>query len=266
MIFTYNSSFLLKLVKVKPLIIITFLYLNPIFSFAQASSVKDLALWTWFQVNANTSKKTYVSLQYEARFNHNMSQFNRSNFYFLGGYNPKKKINIELLYQFNTTYKKDFHVFYAGIMYKFSRNKFSFFYRTALQRTQNSLTGLYKYDNPINQFRARFRIQYKQNNYFKYALSAEPTIDLFDKRALYISKIRYTAIVSFQYNKYQALNMFYFFEPSYKMKSATQLINILGVTYTFTLPTKKKQFKKIFKSDIFDKEKEAKEKESRDVF
>ena len=148
-----------------------------------------------------------------------------------------------MLYQFNTSHFDDDHVFYLGFTKKIKYHDFSFYYRNAFQLTVNSFTGLKKYDRPIYQYRTRLRIQYKFNKDIDIALSAEPTIDLFGKHMIILSKTRLGGFLQYQFSKYQSLQLFYFRQPNYHLKSPTDISNIIGLTYSLMLP---KKIKKLF--------------------
>ncbi len=224
-------------------------------SFSQALRTSDFNTWYWFQLTKNVSKKSYVSLQYETRYFQNSTQFYRSDFYFLGGKNITKNLNAELLYQFNTDKYIDEHVFYAGLSYKFKVKNLTFIYRNAFQQTRNHFTGNYLCDQPINQWRMRLRIQRRVNNYLKIAVSSEPTINILDRTSNYnppvfVSKLRNVALLSFDYNKYNSIHLFYFYQFDYHLTKPTSVNHVLGISYALNLPQKMKKLKKIFKSNI----------------
>ncbi|MEI6312050.1 MAG: DUF2490 domain-containing protein [Bacteroidota bacterium] len=213
---------------------------------AQCRRTNDLSWWTWFQVYKDINKKSYVSFQYQLRLNDNMSHYDSNNFYFQLGVNPYKNINLELLYQLNTDYHRDLHTFYLGLTYKVKVKRFSFFFRTAFQHTRDFFTGENRYDQPINEWRNRIKATYSISKNFELSLSAEPTTNLFNHQRIYIEKVRTVAQLTFNYNKYQALNLFYMYQPDIYTTSTLSNKFVLGITYQVNLPSKLKKYKKIF--------------------
>ena len=79
-----------------------------------AQRTKDFSVWTWNQFYYHFDKSHYASFQYQSRFNENASLFDCANLYFVYGYNPDKKSNLEFLYQLKTDNRRDLHTLYVG--------------------------------------------------------------------------------------------------------------------------------------------------------
>ncbi|NUM31002.1 MAG: DUF2490 domain-containing protein [Bacteroidetes bacterium] len=237
--------------KISNLNIILFVVLIIAISYksnAQENTKKDFSLWTWFQLEKKIGKKHSIEFQYQARFNQNVTQFNRSNFYFMYGLDFKKKYNAEILYQLTTNHKTDQHTFFFGLTYKHPlTRRTSFFYRTSVQAVRNYFTGEMYSDKPYVEFRNRVRFSYKINKMFGMAVSGEPYIKHSYKHYAYLSRIRFVTHLNYKYNKYQSFAAFYLIEPDIISFSQPKIDFVLGITYHLKVPGKKKNFKNFFK-------------------
>jgi hypothetical protein len=226
---------------------------------AQIHTPQDLAGWGWVQVYKTLDSNKYVSAQYELRLDNNCSTFQSSNFYFVGGINLNKNLNIEALYQFNSNYYKNLNTLYAGITYRIKLNKrFSCYVRTAYQFNQNHLFNAEYKTNPYSEWRNRVRLKYKLNKRISLTFSAEPTIHLnLIQHLTYLDKIRFVGQVSWQYNKYSSFTPFYMVQPQIQALKGTPGVNyMIGLTYQINLPKKWKKFDSIFKYDSKKKQNE----------
>lgn len=229
---------------------------------------KDLSLWSWFALYKNFGEKTYSSIQYQLRLDNNISRFNSNNFYFLLGFNPRKRWNFEALYQMNTNHFRDLHTFYGGITYRLKFKKTSIFFRTAFQHNRNHFSGTYAEDHPYNEWRNRIRVKYAFNKVFEAAVSFEPTLFLSTSSKSYFEKVRFTSQFITNINKYQNIRLFFMVQPSYDYSTITKLSNMLGLTYQITLPDKMKHYDKLFDPSMkIKKGKQEEEKKlDRDIY
>ncbi len=220
----------------------------PCAAFSQKGWEKDFSLWTWIQFEKKIRNNQYAEFQYQVRFNNNMSQFNRSNLYFIYGINFLKHMQLEALYQLNLNYEADQHTFFLSLSYKQKLNqRFSVFYRTSFQTVRNYFTGDAGADQPYSEWRNRARLNYKINNLLSTSVSAEPYLKLTSEYPAYISRIRFVSQLNYRFNKYQGFSVFYLAEPDVITYSKPDMDYVLGITYHFRFPDKTKAFKKIFR-------------------
>jgi hypothetical protein len=221
--------------------------LLPALTDAQNLRKKDFSVWTWVQVQKKISKKQYIELQYQVRFDQNASQFNRSNIYFIYGNNFRKHFNLELLYQLNENYRKDQHTFYAGLTYRQSiLPHLSVAVRTAVQSTRNYFTGDVYADKLYTEWRSRMRLTYNIYKPFDLSVSAEPYLLFKSARAPYLSRVRYVTQLSYKYNRIQKFTLFYLIQPDVISHHVPKINHVLGMAYHFTLPEEPGSFKKHF--------------------
>jgi len=229
----------------KSVYLLVVLLLYPLFITAQTKSKQDFALWGWVQLQKKFHNKQYVEFQYQVRFNENVSQFNRSNIYFIYGKDIRKNLNFELLYQLNTNHINDQHTFYLGFTYKQSLSYRSFgTFRTAVQNTHNYFTGDYHSDKPYTEWRNRIRLAYRINTSLQVSISAEPYLLFKPTESPYFSRIRYVAQGTYKFNKYQSFSLFYLVQPDFISTSTPDINYVIGLTYHLTLPNK---LSKLFK-------------------
>lgn len=222
-------------------------------TFSQTGRKQDLALWPWIQIEKKIGRHQYVEFQYQVRFNNHISQYNRSNYYFMYGIDFLKHFQAEGLYQLNSNPKADEHTFFAGLTYKQNISQHvSLLYRSSFQTTRNDFTGDKHVDKPYSEWRNRLRSIYKFNNVYSVSLSAEPYLKITDKHPVYLSRIRFVSQFSYRFNKYQTFSAFYLLEPDIVYYSTPSTDHVIGLAYHFTLPDKMKSFKKIFKPKSID--------------
>lgn len=227
------------------LFFLSLILIAPLVTKAQIQRKQDFSMWGWVQLEKKFSKKQYVELQYQIRFDQNVSQFNRSTIYFIYGNNFRKHFNLELLYQLNENYKRDQHTFYAGITYKHSiLPHLSLAVRTAVQSTRNYFTGDVYADKPYTEWRTRMRLTYNVYKPFDVSLSAEPYLLFKSDREPYLSRIRYVVQLSYKYNHLQKLTLFYLVQPDVISYGTPKTNYVLGLAYHFTLPNEFDIFKK----------------------
>ena len=231
---------------------------------AQIQRQQDLNGWGWVQLYKTIDTTKYVSLQYQVRFNNNVSTFQSNNFYFVGGINPTKNLNIEALYQINTNRFKDLNTFYAGITYRIKVNKkISFYVRTAYQYNQNHLFNPEFITHPYSEWRNRVRLKYRVNKRLNLAFSGEPTLHFnILQHQTYLDKIRFVSQATYQLNKYSSMTVFYMIQPQIEAYKGTPGTNyMMGLTYQINLPNKLKKFDNIFKLDKKGKKNEDNQQE-----
>lgn len=204
----------------------------------------DISMWDWFQVYKNTGNKTYLSFQYQARFNNRISAFNSANYYAVFGKNFKHHLNIEAVLQMNTNHKRDSYTGYLGITKRWDYKRFFFYVRPSVQYTRSFFTGDYSIDHPLNEFRTRFKIRYAINKHFLIAGFTEPYISFSALRPSYFERVRNGMQLDFQYNKYNTFTLFYLFQPDVTSYSNLSTSQVLGLTYRVDIPKKWKKFLK----------------------
>ncbi|MFM7015192.1 MAG: DUF2490 domain-containing protein [Bacteroidota bacterium] len=222
------------------------MFSSPLF----AQRITDFSLWTWNQVYYHIDKSHYASFQYQSRFNENASQFDCANLYFIYGYNPNKKSNLEFLYQLKTDNRKDLHTLYLGYTRKIKVRSINLYARIAFQHNRNFFSMNEFYDQSYNELRFRIRAKYDFNKVFSMSLSAEPTFVLSRSESPYIDKLRYVWQTSMQYNKFNAFTLFYIYQPDIYTFSAPETNYVLGIAYEISLRGKVKSVKKFIKPDI----------------
>lgn len=252
-------------------IIFLFILLNGIVAKAseiEAERPTDLSLWTWFQVYKDLGENSYMSVQYQLRKNNNMSTFQANNFYFIYGYNLTKRASIETLYQVNTNHTRSVHTLYLGLTRQFKINKrVSLYGRTAIQHSRN-YAGIYQSNDALMyDWRNRLRVKFKFNKSLSYALSAEPTIRFSPAYGLFVDKIRFTNQLSFNYNKYQSVTLFYIYQPDFVTYFKPKTSYVLGITYQLNLPNSFKKYKKILKPNFnFNFKEDFEDTRTKDLF
>ena len=220
---------------------------------AQTTRARDLSLWPWLQVEWNLKKKQYVEFQYQARFNENISQFNRSNLYFIYGKSIGKRWQFETLYQANLNHFINQNTLFAGVTYKKKLpGPFSLYYRTAFQYIRNSFTGIYTVDHPYLEWRNRLRFIYRMNNLFSTSISAEPYLRFNTQDPTHFTRIRYVWNVSYAFNKYQNFTVFYLIQPDISYSTLPKTNYAIGLTYHIRIPDKTKDFQKFFNPKSLD--------------
>ena len=215
-----------------------------------AQKAADFSLWTSTQLYYYFNKANYVSFQYQNRYNENVTQFDNTNLYFIYGHNFNKKNNVEVYYRLRTNYNEDVHTFFGGYNRKFKLKYFNLYGRVALQHNRNYFTSNEVYDQSVTRARFRLRAKYEINKVFATTISAEPALDLNGPESPNIDRIRYAAQFIMQYNKYQSLTLFYFYQPDIHSFSVPKVNYVLGINYEIILPSKSKSYKKLFKPDM----------------
>jgi hypothetical protein len=248
-------------------IISTVIVLFSFSTFAQNEREKDLSLWTWFQVEKKIRDYQYAGFQYQARFNNNISQFNRSNLYFTYSINFLQHWQLEGLYQFNINRTADQHTFFVGLTYKkMITQRASLFYRTSFQTIRNNFSSDVMSSKPYSEWRNRIRFIYKINKHFSTAISVEPYLKFSLSLPPHLSRARFVFQLNYRYNKYQSLSVFYIIQPDIIVYSRPETDYVLGITYHFCFPNKEKEFKKIFKQKKMIKNNEIENEVLRDTF
>lgn len=215
-----------------------------------AQRPSDFSVWTSTQLYYYFNKSNYASFQYQNRFNENATQFDNSNLYFIYGHNFNKKNNVEVYYRLRTNYEKDVHTLFCGYNRKIKLKYFNLYGRIALQHNRNYFSLNEKFDRSFTMARFRLRAKYDINKVFSTTISAEPRVDLNRNKNPYLDNIRYVAQLIMQYNKYQSLTLFYFYQPDIQSFSVPEANFVLGLNYEIILPNKSKSYKKLFKPDM----------------
>jgi len=204
---------------------------------------QDFSIWAWFRINTAITHNSYASFQYQVRANRQASAFQASNIYFLAGYNPKRYLNIEVLYQLNTNHRRDISTFFTGLTYKYYYRKFTFYFRTAYQHSRWNFSGNFEGDRPVNEWRNRVRAKYAAHKIVDVMLSAEPVVNISNRRGVILDRIRMGAQASFHYNKYHTFNLFYLSQPDMVFFKRPNYMHVLGFTYEMELPHAPSKYK-----------------------
>jgi len=232
-------------------------------SYGQLAPKEDFSSWGWIQVEKQTFKHQYVSLQYQVRYDNYGFTFDRSNFYLGYGIDYFKKFNTEVVYQYSTSVKKDEHTFFIGTTYKTKLfKKTSLFFRTAVQHTQNYFTGDPIADKPITEWRNRIRLSYSITKKYAATISAEPYLAYDRIHPGHLSRIRYVSQLNYKFNKYNNVSLFYLVEPDVITYKTPKTDYVIGLSYSIKLPNKWKDFKKFYKPSNPDKDKDSDTKDS----
>ena len=230
-----------------------------------AGSSQDLSLWTWLQAEKRLGHHRYAEVQCQLRFDHNVSEFNRANYYFIVGQEFGSHWQAEVLYQLNTNRHSDQHTFFGGVTYKQKLAKhFSLYYRCSVQTVRNYFTGDPVMDRPYTELRNRLRFSYKFNNRFSAAVSGEPYIKITQRLPAYLSRIRYVSALNYRLNKYQTWTVFYLVEPDVITYGRHNIDYVMGITGHFRLPDKWSGVKKMFHYKNHEKD-DATEDKGRDT-
>lgn len=216
-------------------------------SLAQSARDKDLGLWTWLQVEKNMKKGQYFEFQYQTRFTENISQFNRTNLYFIYGKTfLQKRLQVEALYQLNLNHTADQHTLFLGATYKQKlKGPFLLYFRTAVQYIRNDFTGIYAIDKPYIEWRNRVRFIYKLNNLFSTSISGEPYLRFSNTQRGALTRARFVWNFNYRFNKFQTFSVFYLIQPDIAARNP-KTNYVIGLTYHVRLPNKKKERKKFF--------------------
>ena len=224
------------------------LVLSTFLGIAQRPS--DFSVWSSTQLYYYFNKSNYASIQYQNRFNENATQFDNSNLYFIYGHNFNKKNNVEVDYRLRTNYEEDVHTLFWGYNRKVKLKYFNLYGRIALQHNRNYFSMNESFDRSSTEARFRVRAKYDINKIFSTTISAEPRVELNKADNSYIDNIRYVTQLIMQYNKYQSLTVFYFYQPDIQSFSVPEVNFVLGINYEIILPNKSKSYKKLFKPDL----------------
>lgn len=209
---------------------------------------RDFSTWYWVQLQKSTFDYQYAEFQCQVRYSDNSSTFNRTNLYFIYGYDWTNNLNVEFLYQVNLNYEIDQHTFYLGATRKFKlSNRLFAYYRSAVQHARNYFTGDYSNDVPLTEWRNRLRLTYRFNKKYSLAISAEPYLSFDQIHPLFWSRTRYVAQGTCQLNKFNSLSMFYLIQPDVIDFGTVGTSYVLGVTYGLKLPDRPKDYARLFK-------------------
>lgn len=244
-------------------------FVVPFMASAQYVIRQDFSFWGWIQLEKKIGEKHYVDFQWQTRFNQNATSFQRNSFYFLYGISLTKKWNAEALYQLSTNYTGNQHAFYIGSTYKLNvTNNLSVYARTALQYTRNGFSGFYDQDEPFAEWRNRIRLTYSFNKVYALSISGEPYLRFNTSTPLFLSRVRFVSQFNFKYNKYNSFNLYYLIEPDWSSRTKPRTDYVLGLTYKVNLPSKRKEFKKFFKTKYFKKKEkdDEQQEQGRDTY
>jgi len=229
-------------------------------SFGQTTD-NDFSTWYWIQAKYKVNKRINLNFQFQSRLNHNSTDFDKSNLFFSGEYKLNKTFSAEILTQYTTNYSDNQYTLYGGITYRHDFKFVQFYYRTSIQSKRDHFTSDFNYDNPYSEWRNRIRFSFPLKKDWLLSLSTEPYLNIQRYTPFYFSRIRNIVQVSYDLNDFQNIAVFYLVEPTLNKAYSTSNNFVLGITYQFQIPQKKKEFKHFFdyKKKDKDKKKEAKE-------
>mgnify|MGYP002135937075 CR=1 FL=1 len=220
----------------------------------------DFSTWYWLQFKYKATKKLNINAQFQSRFNHNSTDFDKSNFFLSGEYKFTKNLSAEVLTQYTTSYTSNQYTLYSGINYRFNIRFMQLYYRTSIQSKTNHFSSDFNYNNPYSEWRNRLRLSIPFHQDWVFSLSTEPYLNLEKNKSAYFSRIRNIAQLSYNFNDFHTMTMFYLVEPTLNAYYSNKNNFVLGFTYQITIPKKAKEWKHFFdvKKDKKDK-KEPKE-------
>ncbi len=226
------------------------LFLVFVFSFlcinipvTKAQRAADLEAWTGVELRKDLPKGFAASVEWQSRFDDNISRLKRNYLYLGANYKIQKWLFVLVQYRFSTNPFSDAHRFRTGLNFKFKYKKFSLNNRLIYQHQYGFLS-----DEWINEFgpskalRNRLQIGYSITKKIGVSLAAEPSWRL-ESSVFSLRRIRYMTAVDFDLPKKLSLRLFYLVQPDYNRVNPA--INyVTGISLAYDLPGKKKDKKK----------------------
>ncbi len=234
---------------------ILFFIASPLLNAQQVKS--DFSTWYWLQLKYKASKKWNINAQFQSRFNHNSTDFDKSNFFLSGEYKITKALSAELLGQYTTSYTDNQYTLYSGINYRFNIKFMSLYFRSSIQTKTNHFSSDFNYNNPYSEWRNRLRLSIPFHEDWTFSLSTEPYLNLQKNKVAYFSRVRNIAMLSYNVNEYHSITMFYLVEPTLNAYYSGKNNFVLGFTYQISIPKKAKEWKHFF--DVKENKKDKKE-------
>lgn len=226
------------------------------------STDSDFSTWYWFQVKYKASKKWNVNAQFQSRFNHNSTDFDKSNFFLSGEYKITKGLTAEILSQYTTSYTSNQYTVYTGLNYRFNLKFMQLNFRSSIQSKTNHFSHDFQYNNPYSEWRNRLRLSIPFRQDWVFSLSTEPYLNLQRNKSAYFSRVRNIAMLSYNVNNYHSITMFYLVEPTLNAYYSNKNNFVLGFTYQISIPKKAKEWKHFF--DV--KEEKSNKKETKELY
>lgn len=250
---------------IKPVLAV--LLLLPAIVQGQRGRAEDLAFWPWLQVEKKIGRISSAEVQCQLRFNENISQFQRANFYFKYGLNLKNGYQVDLLYQLNTNHQVDQHTFFLGVTHRWKLTpKTNLYYRSAFQYIRNYFTGDVQIDEPYVEWRNRLRIKTDLGSHFAMAVSVEPYVRYVTFQPPVVSRARLIVLGEYEFNKYQTYSAYMLIQPDIVSNSFPETDYVIGLTWHMRLPDTWKGFSKLFKARKSKKGKSDSEDITPDVY
>jgi hypothetical protein len=224
---------------------------------AHGQNDADFSTWYWLQFKYKASKNLNLNAQFQSRFNHNSNDFDKSNFFLSGEYKFTNHLSAELLTQYTTSYTNNQYTFYTGINYRFNIGFMQLNYRSSIQTKTNHFSADFNYNNPYSEWRNRLRLNIPYHQDWVFSISTEPYLNLEKNKSAYFSRIRNIAQVSYNFNEFQTMSVFYLVEPTLNASYSNQNNFVLGFTYQISFPKKVAKLKHFF--DVKKDKKQSKE-------
>lgn len=189
--------------------------------------------WTSAKLNLDLPKKYEAYVEYERRYDANISIINAA--YLDLGFSKKlsKKFKVLAQYRLAKVENRTFNRYTFGAEYGQSQKKNSWGYRALF------LNKLYEFDNGLPDILfgdaySRFKIFYERELTPKIAigLSSEYIFNL--SEGIELDNIRNKINANYQINKNGKLDLFYMYRPDFA-KKYNRTFHILGISYTHQL-------------------------------
>jgi hypothetical protein len=207
-----------------------------------AQRAADLEAWTGVALRKDLPKGFAASVEWQSRFDDNVSRLKRNYLYVNANYKIQKWLFVLVQYRFSTNPYSDAHRFRTGLNLKTKYKKFSFANRIIYQHQYGFLS-----DEWINEFgpsralRNRLQIGYSITKKIGVSLAAEPSWKV-SPGSFTLRRIRYMTAVDFDLPKKLSLRLFYLVQPDYNRINPA--INyVTGISLAYDLPGKKKKKK-----------------------
>ena len=214
-----------------------FFLIFPRLTYAQRAA--DLEAWTGFQLRKDLPKGFAASVEWQSRFDDNVSRLKRNYLYVDADYKVKKYLSVLVQYRFSTNPFSDAHRFRTGLVLKTKYKKFSLANRIIYQQQYGYLTeewiGAF---GPSRALRNRLQLGYTLTKKIGLSVSAEPSWRV-EPGTITLRRIRYMAALDFNLPKKFSAKLFYILQPDYNQADPA-LNYVCGLRFAYDLPGKKK--------------------------
>jgi hypothetical protein len=209
--------------------------LLPLFSGAQ---IDDVGLWLGASVEKKITRNAEVLLGEQLRFNHDITTVDVLLTDAGIEYNVLKDLKVGFHYRFiqsnQDNYYSKRHRFYVNLAYKY---KISFLTLTLRERIQEQYNDIYSSENgkiPIWILRSKLTAKFDLDKKYTPYISGEMyyILDNAKEEDHYISRFRYEAGISYEFNRVHSVNPFILYQQDH-VTGFTELI--YGITYGISL-------------------------------